>query len=364
MAPEPRRAPPVEERAGPGVPTHTIELPTEGTPTMIRSLIAIGAALAASAPALARPQTTLPLVIAEDSSLEWTGATTAGPLVAADTSTDLRGALRVHLESAAAGPTAEIDGRLRLGAVRGVVLDGSGAPVARAALLGIVLELDGAPTPATQAPGGGVAFDVDIIATYTAGSLALEPPAGPAVLVDLTGGAADDLRLRGRLQRENGRWRLAAPLRLQLGFGDPNGFGGVFRLQGPLHAATPCDPARRFCAQGPGAPDLLPLAPLASAPAELRFLVKDAPADAMVALFGGMAQAPAPAAAGDLCVGAPRTLLAAGTTGAAGAVVLTWAPDPASALSGARFAVQARVRTSGGPGARLTNGVLLRGCGE
>jgi len=329
---------------------------------MIRTLIALGVAMAA--PALAAPQATLPLVVEDGSSLDWTGVTTAGPLVAADPTTDLRGALRVELASAAGGPTAEIDGRIRLGAVRGVVLDGSGAPIARAAFLGVVLELEGDPAPATQAPGGGVAFDVDLRATYAAGTLALEPPAGPAVQIDLAGGAADDVRLRGRLQRDGRRWRLAAPLRLQLGFGDPGGFGGVVRLSGPLRAATPCESARRFCAQGPGAPDLVPLEPAATAPAELRFLVKDAPAGAMVALFGGAAQAPAPAAAGDLCVGAPRALLATGTTGPGGAVVLGWTPDPAVAFAGVRFAVQARVGSGGAQGAALTNAVLLRDCGE
>lgn len=329
---------------------------------MIRPLIALGVALAA--PALAGPQATLPLVVDDDSSLEWAGTTTAGPLVAADPTTELRGALRVGLGSASGGPTVEIDGRIGLGPVRGVVLDASGAPIARAAFVGVVLELDGGAAPATQSPGGGVAFDVDLTATYAAGSLALEPPVGPAVLVDLTGSAADDVRLRGRIERENGRWRLAAPLRLRLGFGDPNGFGGVVRLAGPLRAATPCDPARRFCRQGPGAPDLAPLAPTAAAPSELRFLVADAPADAMVALFGGMPSAPTPAAAGALCVGSPRALLATGTTGPAGAVVLAWDPDPAVAVAGVRFAVQARVGTGGGQGAALTNAVLLRACGE
>lgn len=311
---------------------------------------------------LAAAQNTIQLEVDEQTSLDWTGASSAGALVSDDTNADVRGRLRITITQSSTGREAELGGVLRLEPIVGTALDPIGNSIARAAFSDVALRLDSDPAQVAPLPGGGMRLDLDVRAGFESGTLGLDPPGGTPSTTDLAGTPADRFRLVARLVNDGGTWRLAGPLRLQLRFDDDAGFFGAFRLRGGLRAAEPCDPSQPFCAQGDGAPRLRSLPPDTTGTSPvLRFAARTDVPDASVVLFGGMRQPPQTVAAGDLCIGAPRRVLATAMTDASGNARLDWEPGAAglALLSSGSFGAQAIV--AGQPG-EFTNALALQLC--
>jgi hypothetical protein len=292
------------------------------------------ASLALALPA--RPQSLTLDASPQQSVLSWTATSTLGPLQSGNPSFHLEGdlVLRWITSGPAKGQARFEGGELRM--VPDIAARLQNAPPGQGS--GSVL-FQGARFTCSSPPFQAVpfaGFTTDLALEYTAGTLFVEPPVGPAWSFPLAGRPRDTVRVQGQLAYTPTGFQLVlSPLAFDLRFSG-GGWTGTFACSGALQAEADCPVPASYCpptpnSAGPGA-TLAGLGVPSIASNGLTLSVHGAPPLKSGVFLQGLARQQVPFGDGNLCVAGGVRRLAAVPTDAQGQALFT--PDLAGLFPG------------------------------